>query len=175
VVVVGTTALIATTATASGPATPVTAAPVATLRAPVAAFVITEVKGDLAVPKPLVRNYAPPNAMDGFGCQNIVVTASSKAQKPKPPGYTGFWISQPMWTQTSHATGTFSSGHCSYAVGVRPGDAFNLSIGPSGSFQCTYLLMALANDPGYLTVPKGTVKSVNLAAGMIECMGSDDG
>ena len=78
----------------------------------------TWAKGTIKVPVG-----AATGQLAGLTCADITVTATSQDQKPPPPG--GLF-SSPKWQHSVHATGTWSSGSCTYAVTVVPG------IGSSG-------------------------------------------
>jgi hypothetical protein len=161
----GIMASLALVPTAASAGEPLTVQPVKML--------VTEVRGEITVPQTFdYAGVANPDALKGFTCANLLVTAQSKATKPKPAGYTGVWHDPPVWSHTVHTTGTYSSGKCSYQINVAGNDAFVLgsSIGNTTTpFQCTFVGVEITNNPGYMTVPKGTIKTVNLNVSHITC------
>jgi hypothetical protein len=156
-----------TTQNGQAPAPTVQAAPKTPLK--------TVIKGDITVPSTFSSsgqgNGPVSLGQGGFGCSNIVITANSKEKQPKPPGTTGFYVEQPVWSRTVNATGTYSSGKCSYSLSV-PGDKeFGLYAGTSGDFPlCQAITVAISNStPTWQTVPRFTTKVDNLTAAYIDC------
>jgi len=138
-------------------------------------LMVTTIKGEITVPSTFSSgNYGNgPVALGqgGFGCSNIVVIANSKEMKPRPPGTTGFYIDQPVWTKSVNASGSYASGKCSYSM-VVPGDQqFSLNAGTNGSFDCSVISLDFGNStPQWQSVPKGTQKTDNLSLSKITCI-----
>jgi len=120
----------------------------------------TWVKGTIKVPASI-----PTGALAGMTCGDIVVSATSQAMNPPPPG--GLF-SSPKWVHTVHATGAISSGACSYAISVPPNQSFGVSLGggaPNGSTIKCYLLElgSAPSQAGWFKVPLGGVKEQDFA------------
>jgi hypothetical protein len=131
-------------------------------------FKQTYVKGEITVPpvsQIQYHNYATPGSLSGIQCSNIVAIASSKEQKPPPPG--GF-VSGPVWTKSVQATGTYSTGKCSYIMTIPAAPKeFSMSVGFMGEHTCTVQFTG-AGTP-YISVPFGTTKVENFSAGEVWC------
>ena len=68
-----------------------------------------------------------------------------------------------------HASGTWSSGKCSYYLPIPHDASFRLSAGSSGSFDCTQISIDMNGMPAWQSVPKGTVKTDNLTVTKVTC------
>lgn len=136
-------------------------------------FQVTMLKGDIDVIPPSQfggSGYGSPSSLAGFNCSNLVIVASSKAMKPRPPGYTDFWPPQPIWTRSDVASGSWASGKCQYSMTVPGGEEFRLTAGNTGgNFECHYIDIGLGNTPEFQTVPKGTVKTDNIKVTRVVC------
>lgn len=136
-------------------------------------FVTTTIKGEITVPSTFSSaNYGNgPVALGqaGFGCGNLVIVANSKATKPRPPNFSGLWIDQPVWSHSVQATGTWSSGKCSYSLPVAGDQEFSLTAGTSGNFGCTSIDVTVTNTPAWQSVPKGTTKTDNITVSRVTC------
>lgn len=144
-------ALVASTSSAEVPAQPIN--PIAINPATLGQFVQwTWVKGNVKVPASI-----PTGALSGLTCNDIIVSATSQAVKPPPPG--GLFQS-PKWTHSAHATGSIASGTCAYAIAVPPNQNFAVSIGGgavnASAVKC-YLLEigASPSQAGWFAVPLG--------------------
>ena len=143
-------------------------------RVPVGGFVLTSIKGDIAVPAPTTftsSGYGDAKTMSGIKCSNLIVVATSVAKKPRPAGYEGFWVDPPVWTKDVAATGTWSSGHCSYSLGVVPAAGFTLSasVPPVAPFKCSNTNVSTGGLPASEIVPAGTSKTENFAVTKVNC------
>lgn len=167
--------IFGTSSDANADPTPVqTAAPALRASPAIAKFVITSIKGEITVPATFSSgNYGNgPVALGqgGFGCGNLVMIANSKEVKPRPPGYTGFWIDQPVWTRGANATGTWSSGKCNYSIAVPAEQQFYLTAGTNGSWDCSVVQLEVTNTPSYQSVAKGTSKTDNVTIPKVTCI-----
>jgi len=124
---------------------------------PPSKFFVTNVSGTITVPG------AQTGPLAGFGCSNIVVHATSKDHYP------GF-LGAPKWTRSAHATGTYSSGHCSYGIPVISGSEFFLTLSGWGNFQCQMVLTS-TTPPGFgpETVAQGATRTENFKVNSFEC------
>jgi hypothetical protein len=131
-------------------------------------FKQTYVKGDITVPPVSAveyHNYATQGSLNNLQCSNITVIATSKEIKPGTAGNFGGGV--PLWTKQVQATGTYSSGKCSYSMTITAGKEFYLSAGTSGDLPC---LVQFVSDPSpVMTVPFGTTKVENLSIGTVMC------
>jgi hypothetical protein len=112
------------------------------------------VKGTIKVPAALAAK------IPGLECGNITLMAYSQDQKVNVPGQI-FTVSK--WTHYATATGTWSSGVCSYSLNVVPNSNYALNIDgsviPSGGPQCFMVsILATPQQVGYSKVAAGTVK-----------------
>lgn len=126
-------------------------------------FFATVVKGTIAVPP------AQTGALAGFGCGNIMVSATSQATNPPPPG--GLF-SSPKWTRSVAATGNYASGQCSYSMYVPGGSAFFLDAGGHGNFNCDVIPTYVGPTGaaiGPVTVPFATTKIENFGITKVLC------
>ena len=117
-------------------------------------YFATRVTGTISVPG------AQSGALSGLGCTNILVTAQSTKMN-------GFF---PAWTRTANASGTYSSGKCSYTVYVPAGNAFQLEANGHGNFACD--VIAGMVDPATLgpyTVASGQSKTVDFKIKSFNC------
>ena len=155
-------------ANADGSTPPKVSVSPAVLNQQVAKLLMTRIQGDIAVPSTFGQSgYGSASSLANFQCSNLVIIATSKDQKPKPPNV-DFWDS-PVWTRSVQATGNWSSGHCSYSM-VVPGDSqFKLSPGDIGSFNCAPIIIGMTNTPAWQSVPKGTAKVDNLTITNVTC------
>lgn len=130
-------------------------------------FQITRVQGEITVPAAFSTiGWASPAALNGFGCANLLVTATSKAQQPNTGG-----PSIPEWTRSASATGTWASGKCSYTLVVPPASDFNLHTGPIGTdWACDNILISGGTTPFQSVTPKGATKTQNLAIAKVTCV-----
>jgi hypothetical protein len=136
------------------------------------AFAFTTIKGDITVPAPSTftgSGYGTPAMIANFQCSNLIISASSKEMKPRPANYTGFWIDQPVWVHSAVATGTWSSGKCSYSINVPGGKEFQLVAGHQGGFSCSTIDIFVTNTPAWQSVPSGTTKVDNLGLKPLNC------
>lgn len=145
--------------------------PVAVRPGVVKAFAFTTIKGEITVPSSFSSSaYGQASSLANFQCSNLVIIATSKEMQPLPPAPPGtFQMPVPVWTRSVNATGTWSSGKCSYSMAVRPDSQFGLSAGTTGNFNCDQILAPLANTPTYQTVPRGTTKTDNVTVTKVEC------
>jgi hypothetical protein len=157
------------------PVNPGVAAPV------VAGLIVPNMTGTITV-----TPATPAAPLQGFACSDLVVYATSHAGTPPAPGVPF----TPKWTRHVHASGTWSSGTCSYSLFVPPAtgsdlpnacapgtvctgpvgwkdeNSFSLSVSPSGhpTVQCSFGIVGLWNTATpWMSVPKGQTKSYALS------------
>ncbi len=150
--------VIATHAGADVPRTGATAA-----KGTIAQVLGTKIAGTFTVPTSLSSELA------GFACSNIYIGATSKDTIPPPPGST---FATPKWTRGAAATGTYSSGKCSYSFTVPSNSPFYLNTGVSGNFLCGYMQAWIGTTGaaiGPISVPLGTTKTQNFAVTKVVC------
>ena len=134
-------------------------------------FKVTTIKGELTVPKEFSGSgYGNASSLANFQCSNLVVIANSKETKPRPAGYTGFWMDPPVWTRSVNATGTWASGKCNYSMSVPGGKEFNLTAGTNGDFNCSVVQVSVTNTPAWQSVPFGTTKVDNITVTKVDCI-----
>jgi hypothetical protein len=131
---------------------------------------------------------AKPNyPLENFSCSDLVVYVTSRATTPAPAGS---FFDTPKWTRHVHASGTWSSGTCSYSilvpaatgvdlpspcpgkvctgpVGWNDQNAFNLTVQPYGhvpAYPCPLILGVNTPASPWMSVPKGQSKSYALSA-----------
>lgn len=123
----------------------------------------TRIVGTINVPAP------PTGELAGFACPNLYVSATSKDTIPPPPG--GLF-STPKWTRGVAATGTYSSGKCSYSMVVPGNSEFYLNVSGNGSFACSYVATWVGPTGaavGPISVQIGTSKTQNLDVTKVLC------
>lgn len=126
-------------------------------------YVNTKVAGTINVPAP------PGGALSGFACGNLAVTATSKDHHPVKPGQT---FSAPKWTRTVKATGTYSSGKCSYSIGVPSKSDFFITANGEGNYACHYVATWIGSQGaaiGPIQVPLGTTRTQNFTISKVSC------
>lgn len=149
-------ALVASTASAETPSAPPVINPAAINPSVIGVFVQwTWVKGTVHVPANLHTGQ-----LAGMTCNDIMVSATSQAVKPPPPG--GLFQS-PKWTHSVHAQGNIASGACTYAIAVPPNQSFAVAVGagaPNTSAVKCYLLEigSTPSQAGWFAVPLGGTK-----------------
>lgn len=124
----------------------------------------TKITGTFTVPAP------PTGELAGFACSNIYVSATSKDTLPSTGDMN--LNPTPKWSRGVAATGTYSSGHCSYSIVVPANSAFYLNTGTSGTFACSYVSAWLGPTGaalGPITVPLSTTKTQNFAVTHVVC------
>lgn len=129
----------------------------------VASLLATRITGTFTVPA------VQTGALANFACSNIHITATSKETIPPPPG--GLF-STPKWTRSVAATGTYSSGKCSYSLSVPSGSEFYLSTGSGGSFACNYVGVWLGPTGaaiGPYSVALGMTRTQNFEVTRVTC------
>ncbi len=122
----------------------------------------TGIKGTIKVPAP-----ATSGPFVGFGCANLVVNANSKAK-------TGPLSSKPVWTRSQKATGTYSSGTCSYTLVVPASPhEFTMAVGvsfiPKAPQHCALSVAVAKGLGGLWTVPQNTWKTNNFSVTSLVC------
>jgi hypothetical protein len=120
----------------------------------------TKVVGTITKPAP------PAGALANFQCSDVVLTAfSNEMTNPAPGDLLGNF----KWTRTVKATGTLSSGKCSYSMRVPPGSPFTIQLGADlGNYNCQYIQLYHAGS-GTITVPMATTKTKNFAVTSYNC------
>jgi hypothetical protein len=128
----------------------------------------TIIKGEITVPAQFSgENYGQASSLNGFQCSNLIITAQSKEMVPPTNG--GFSVTH-VWTRSTQATGTWSSGKCSYTLFVKPDSEFGLVAGASGNWNCDVVSMPLANTPTFQKVARGTTKVDNFTITKVACV-----
>lgn len=125
-------------------------------------FFQTKVAGKIKVPA------APTGALQGFGCQNIIVSATSNEYNTPPGGGFG----SPKWVRSVAATGDYASGSCSYSLSVPGGKGFYLSASGEGNYDCSVISTWIGPQGttiGPLTVPVGTTKKQDFEITKVNC------
>lgn len=106
----------------------------------------------------------PAAPLTGWNCDDLAVSVTSKELNPPPPGG-GF--ASPKWQKFGKASGTWTSGTCSYSVVVVANSEFTVNVSPSAKdYPCGYI-QGLNVTPGYspaITVPSGQSKVQNFTA-----------
>jgi hypothetical protein len=103
-------------------------------------------------------------------CDALEVVVSSKEQTPPPAGYTGLWFGQPKWTRHATATGTWSSGSCTYTVKVVSNSEFNVVVSSPAECDGWYAATTVPPQAGPFKVAKGDTKEQNFTLSSLVCI-----
>lgn len=129
------------------------------LAATLAQRIATKVTGTITLP-------ALPQGLANFQCNDVVVTAFSNDLVVPISGQGPGWY---KWTRTVKATGTISSGRCTYTMRVPANSGFTLRLtGDIASYPCDYIDLAHAAS-GTVTVPLGSTKTKNMSVSSYTC------
>jgi hypothetical protein len=120
----------------------------------------TKVIGTITMPAP------PAGTLANFQCSDVVVGAfSNEFTNPAPGDLMGTY----KWTRVVKATGTISTGKCTYSMRIPPNSPFTIQLnGDLGNYNCHFIGLNHAPS-GTITVPLASTKTKNFTVTGYNC------